>query len=194
MVNKSNFNIQVGLQTTTTRTHCECNHLTWFGARVIVPPNTISFTNISERIKDPRNYATILSVLCSLLVLYCLILVWARRRDIQDRAKVSRVLMYFQALGPVYMNLVTRVTLSLPPSYSRRSKVTFILQRLKGSLRKKVLNSFRLVWIAWEWGLHTKEGDPSRRNKFCRCKQFALATREKFRPYAWVLSKFSWKK
>jgi hypothetical protein len=55
---------------------------------LVVPPNSISFAKISERIKDPSNYVTILSVLCSVLVLYCLLLVWARRRDIKDDGKV----------------------------------------------------------------------------------------------------------
>ena len=56
---------------------------------MVVPPNSISFAKISERIKDLTNYVTILSVLSSVLVLYCLLLVWARRRDIDDEGKVS---------------------------------------------------------------------------------------------------------
>ena len=53
-----------------------------------MPPNSISFSKIAERIKDPRNYITIMSVLCSIFVLYCLVLVWARRHDIKDGKKV----------------------------------------------------------------------------------------------------------
>ena len=57
---------------------------------MVVPPNSISFAKISERIKDLRNYITILSVFCSVLVLYCVVLIWARRRDIEDKNKVWR--------------------------------------------------------------------------------------------------------
>ncbi len=56
---------------------------------MVVPPNSISFAKISERIKDLRNYITILSVFCSVLVLYCVVLIWARRRDIEDKNKVA---------------------------------------------------------------------------------------------------------
>lgn len=45
---------------------------------------------MSERIKDPSNYVTILTVMGSVLLLYCLVMVWARRRDIKDEGKVSR--------------------------------------------------------------------------------------------------------
>ena len=58
---------------------------------MVVPPNSISFTKVAERIKDPRNYITILSTLSSVLVLYCLVLVWARRRDIKDEREVGTV-------------------------------------------------------------------------------------------------------
>ena len=57
-----------------------------------MPPNSISFSKIAERIKDPRNYITIMSVLCSIFVLYCLVLVWARRHDIKDGKKVCCLL------------------------------------------------------------------------------------------------------
>ncbi|XP_028413115.1 uncharacterized protein LOC114535974 [Dendronephthya gigantea] len=78
---------KVGLRSTTTATHCECNHLTWFAGRVVVPPNSLSLVNIAERIEDPSNYITILCVFACVFIIYLLVLVWARRRDEKDEVR-----------------------------------------------------------------------------------------------------------
>ena len=70
------------------RIHCQCNHLTWFGSRVFVPPNKLHFDIIAAKIKDPANYAPVLAVLCTTCGVYLLIVVWARREDQRDTQKV----------------------------------------------------------------------------------------------------------
>lgn len=57
---------------------------------------------IIERIKDPSNYAPVLSVLCVTFGLYLLVIVWARREDRKDRNKVS---MRITTLHSIYRNL-----------------------------------------------------------------------------------------
>ncbi|XP_020607936.1 LOW QUALITY PROTEIN: polycystic kidney disease protein 1-like 2 [Orbicella faveolata] len=80
---------EVGPLTTLERVECRCNHLTWFGSRVFVPPNKLHLDIILKRIKDPSNYAPVLSVLCVTFGLYLMVIVWARREDRKDRNKTG---------------------------------------------------------------------------------------------------------
>ncbi|XP_064630096.1 polycystin-1-like [Lineus longissimus] len=70
---------------TATVTVCSCNHLTAFGASVLVPLNAIDFTDLI-RLDLATNPVAI--ALCSaILFVYILVLIWARRSDIRDEKK-----------------------------------------------------------------------------------------------------------
>lgn len=55
---------------------------------MFVAPNKLHMDIIAARIKDPSNYAPVLTVLCVTFGLYFLVLIWARREDRKDRNKV----------------------------------------------------------------------------------------------------------
>lgn len=78
---------QVGPLTEPARIHCLCNHLTAFGAGFAVPMNTINlnnsaFTNLDS---NPIVFATMVSMMC----LYLLLLIWARKKDKRDAILVK---------------------------------------------------------------------------------------------------------
>ncbi|KAK3095491.1 hypothetical protein FSP39_015311 [Pinctada imbricata] len=64
------------------RVHCLCDHLTAFGAGFAVPMNTINLDDsaFSKLDENPVIFATMVSVMCA----YVLMLIWARKRDLQD--------------------------------------------------------------------------------------------------------------
>jgi len=79
--------MQVGPLTEVTRIHCLCNHLTAFGAGFAVPMNTMNlddsaFLNLDS---NPIVFATMVSMMC----LYLLTCIWARKRDKKDAVLVS---------------------------------------------------------------------------------------------------------
>lgn len=49
-------------------------------------------------IKDPTNYAAVLSVLCTIWAIYGLMVIWARREDKKDELKVKFLLDIFSEL------------------------------------------------------------------------------------------------
>lgn len=95
---EANFNnffylLKVGPLTEPARIHCLCNHLTAFGAGFAVPMNTINlndsaFTNLDS---NPIVFATMVSMMC----LYLLLLIWARKKDKKD-ALLVRLIYYKQ--------------------------------------------------------------------------------------------------
>ena len=83
------FKFQVDPTSTTSEVNFESNFMGSFCAGIFVPPNTIDFgyviANFSELIKG--NWQ-VLATMCVLVVLYILLLVWARRADIADKLRV----------------------------------------------------------------------------------------------------------
>ena len=68
--------------------HCACNHLTSFAGGVLIMPNTFDFsTEFAKFSSFWKNPVAIAFVVC-LLVIYVLLVVWARRKDRQDVLKV----------------------------------------------------------------------------------------------------------
>ncbi|XP_077976290.1 polycystin family receptor for egg jelly-like isoform X1 [Styela clava] len=72
-------------------TECVCNKLSptsIFSAEFFVPPNTINFATVFAKIDIADNPA-VFSTVISLIILYILLLIWARRTDKKDRIKWS---------------------------------------------------------------------------------------------------------
>ena len=89
------FHQQVAETTTLDMVHCLCNHLTAFGGQKFVAANPIDFDIILiefDRLPETGNVAVIVAVNC-VFGLYLLLLIWARKADMQDALKVDIVLL-----------------------------------------------------------------------------------------------------
>ena len=91
----SHSNYQVSPLSNSNYTRCLCDHLTSFGAGFFVPPNTISFDTVFDDLggKLLDNNAVLITI-CVIFLLYLLVLVWARRKDKQDRIKVTALIFH----------------------------------------------------------------------------------------------------
>lgn len=91
-VNNNRLNVcfwQVGPLTTPLVTQCLCNHLTFFGSSFFVMPNVVDVSRTAELFATFTNNPVVVCFVGALFVLYLLVVVWARRKDIQDSAKVN---------------------------------------------------------------------------------------------------------
>lgn len=80
--------MQVGPQTTLSQTHCLCNHLTFFGSTFLVMPNAIDVRQTGELFATFEDNPVVVTTVGCLCVAYVLVIIWARRKDAQDQAKV----------------------------------------------------------------------------------------------------------
>lgn len=81
--------LQVGPQTTPSQTHCLCNHLTFFGSSFLVLPNTVDVSQTAELFATFEDNPVVVTTVGCLCVIYVLVVIWARRKDVQDQNKVS---------------------------------------------------------------------------------------------------------
>lgn len=79
---------KVGVETTHSVTQCLCNHLTFFGGSFFVTPNLVDPSRSAELFGTFAENPVVVCFVGALFVIYFLVLVWARRKDIQDVAKV----------------------------------------------------------------------------------------------------------
>ena len=85
------FHQQVAETTTLDTIHCLCNHLNAFGGQLFVAPTSIDFDKVFsdfDRLPESGNVDVIIGVSC-VFGLYLLLLVWARKADMQDALKVA---------------------------------------------------------------------------------------------------------
>ncbi|XP_029000907.1 polycystic kidney disease protein 1-like 2 isoform X2 [Betta splendens] len=80
---------RVGPLTTPLLTQCLCNHLTFFGSSFFVMPNVVDVTRTAELFATFANNPVVVCFVGAIFAAYLLVLVWARRKDIQDSAKVK---------------------------------------------------------------------------------------------------------
>ncbi|XP_054471700.1 polycystic kidney disease protein 1-like 2 [Anoplopoma fimbria] len=85
----STFGCRVGVQTTHLVTQCLCNHLTFFGGSFFVTPNLVDPSRTAELFGTFAENPVVVCFVGSLFVAYLLVVVWARRKDIQDTVKVK---------------------------------------------------------------------------------------------------------
>ena len=55
---------------------------------MVVPPNTIDFSNVWAKFKNLSENAAVFSTVVSLLGIYIILLIWARHMDKRDIVKV----------------------------------------------------------------------------------------------------------
>lgn len=70
------------------QTHCLCNHLTFFGSTFLVMPNAIDVCQTRELFATFEDNPVVVTTVGCLCVAYVLVVIWARRKDAQDQAKV----------------------------------------------------------------------------------------------------------
>ncbi|XP_054473206.1 polycystic kidney disease protein 1-like 2 [Anoplopoma fimbria] len=80
---------RVGPLTTHLVTHCLCNHLTFFGSSFFVMPNLVDVSRTAELFATFTNNPVVVCFVGAIFAAYLLVVVWARRKDIQDSAKVK---------------------------------------------------------------------------------------------------------
>ncbi|XP_061738629.1 polycystin-1-like protein 2 isoform X1 [Nerophis ophidion] len=85
----ASFFPQVGPLTTPLVTQCLCNHLTFFGSSFFVMPNLVDVSRTAELFATFANNPVVVCFVGAIFFAYLLVVVWARRKDIQDTAKVK---------------------------------------------------------------------------------------------------------
>ncbi|XP_054627000.1 polycystic kidney disease protein 1-like 2 [Dunckerocampus dactyliophorus] len=80
---------RVGPLTTPLVTQCLCNHLTFFGSSFFVMPNLVDVSRTAELFATFVNNPVVVCFVGAIFSAYLLVVVWARRKDIQDTAKVK---------------------------------------------------------------------------------------------------------
>uniref|UniRef100_H2LTS2 Polycystic kidney disease 1 like 2a n=1 Tax=Oryzias latipes TaxID=8090 RepID=H2LTS2_ORYLA len=80
---------RVGPLTTPLVTQCLCNHLTFFGSSFFVMPNLVDVSRTAELFATFANNPVVVCFVATIFAAYVLVVLWARRKDIQDSAKVK---------------------------------------------------------------------------------------------------------
>ncbi|XP_052512125.1 polycystic kidney disease protein 1-like 2 [Budorcas taxicolor] len=126
-----NSGCQVGPQTTLSQTHCLCNHLTFFGSTLLVMPNAVDVRQTAELFATFADNPVVVTTVSCLCVAYLLVLIWARRKDVQDQAKVKVTALEDNDPLAQYHYLVTIYT-GHRRGAATSSKVTVTLYGLDG--------------------------------------------------------------
>nr|KAF6411309.1 hypothetical protein HJG63_015372 [Rousettus aegyptiacus] len=126
-----NSGCQVGPQTTLSQTHCLCNHLTFFGSTFLVMPNAIDVRQTGELFATFEDNPVVVTTVGCLCVAYVLVIIWARRKDAQDQAKVKVTVLEDNDPFAHYHYLVTVYT-GHRRGAATSSKVTVTLYGLDG--------------------------------------------------------------
>ncbi|XP_077166400.1 polycystin-1-like protein 2 isoform X2 [Paroedura picta] len=87
--NWNGYGCHVGPKTIPSSTQCLCNHLTFFGSSFFVMPNTIDVSKTVELFATFVDNPVVVTTVSCIFLVYLLVLIWARRKDIQDDAKVK---------------------------------------------------------------------------------------------------------
>ncbi|XP_072487409.1 polycystin-1-like protein 2 [Notamacropus eugenii] len=122
---------QVGSQTTLYSTHCLCNHLTFFGSTFFVMPNIVDVSQTTELFGTFVDNPVVVTTVGCLCVVYVMVAFWARRKDIQDNAKVKITVLEDNDPFARYHYLVTVFT-GHRRGAATTSKVTVTLYGLEG--------------------------------------------------------------
>uniref|UniRef100_A0A8C5HGY6 Polycystic kidney disease 1 like 2a n=1 Tax=Gouania willdenowi TaxID=441366 RepID=A0A8C5HGY6_GOUWI len=85
----SNEGCRVGYNTSSSSVHCLCNHLTTFGGSFFVTPNLVDPSRSAELFATFADNPVVVCFVMALVILYFLVLVWARWKDVKDTSKVN---------------------------------------------------------------------------------------------------------
>ncbi|KAM9710551.1 polycystin-1-like protein 2 [Menidia menidia] len=85
----SDSGCRVGVKSTHLVTQCLCNHLTFFGSSFFVTPNLVDPSRTAELFANFAENPVVVCFVGALFVAFLLVVVWARRKDLQDKTKVK---------------------------------------------------------------------------------------------------------
>ncbi|XP_043937521.1 polycystic kidney disease protein 1-like 2 [Protopterus annectens] len=122
---------RVGPKTTASSTQCLCNHLTFFASSFFVMPNVIDVSKTVELFATFVNNPVVVTTVGSIFLLYILVVVWARRKDIQYSSKVKLTVLEDNDPFDQYRYVLTVVT-GHRRGAATTSKVTIILYGSEG--------------------------------------------------------------
>ncbi|XP_012602024.2 polycystin-1-like protein 2 [Microcebus murinus] len=126
-----NAGCQVGPRSSPSQAHCLCDHLTFFGSTFLVLPNAIDVRQAAELFATFEDNPVVVSTVGCLCVVYVLVVIWARRKDAQDQAKVKVTVLEDNDPFAQYHYLVTVYT-GHRRGAATSSKVTVTLYGLDG--------------------------------------------------------------
>ncbi|XP_028399329.1 LOW QUALITY PROTEIN: polycystic kidney disease protein 1-like 2 [Dendronephthya gigantea] len=87
---------------------CSCNHLTSFGSDLLVAPNPIDFDSVFSNFGSLSNNVAVLALISTILGLYIIGVIWARRADKKDLLLVGPTIL--QKPRADYHYLITTAT------------------------------------------------------------------------------------
>ncbi|XP_071973672.1 polycystin-1-like protein 2 isoform X2 [Engystomops pustulosus] len=106
----NNTGCHVGPKTTPHSIQCLCSHLTFFGSSFIVMPNAVDVSRTIELFATFVDNPVVVTTVACIALVYVLVLIWARRKDIQDNAKVKIISLEDNDPLAQYRYLVTVFT------------------------------------------------------------------------------------
>ncbi|XP_076879791.1 polycystin-1-like protein 2 isoform X2 [Brachyhypopomus gauderio] len=108
--NWSDYGCRVGPRTSASVTQCLCTHLTFFGSSFFVMPNVVDVSRTAELFATFVNNPVVVCFVGAVFLVYLTAVVWARRKDIQDSAKVKVTVLEDNDPLAEYRYLVTICT------------------------------------------------------------------------------------
>ncbi|KAM6380599.1 polycystin-1-like protein 3 [Pluvialis apricaria] len=129
--NWNSYGCHVGGKTNPKSTQCLCNHLTFFGSSFFVIPNAIDVTKTAQLFGTFVDNPVVVTTVGCIFLIYVLVVIWARRKDIQDDAKVKITVLEDNDPFAQYRYLVTVFT-GHRRGAATTSKVTLTLYGLEG--------------------------------------------------------------
>ncbi|OXB62704.1 hypothetical protein ASZ78_003064 [Callipepla squamata] len=129
--NWNSFGCQVGPKTNSRSTQCLCNHLTFFGSSFFVIPNAVDVSKTAQLFGTFVDNPVVVTTVGCIFLIYVLVVIWARRKDIQDDAKAKITVLEDNDPFAQYRYLVTVFT-GHRRGAATTSKVTLTLYGLEG--------------------------------------------------------------
>ncbi|NWY27439.1 PK1L2 protein, partial [Pheucticus melanocephalus] len=135
----NSYGCHVGPKTNPSSTQCLCNHLTFFGSSFFVIPNAIDVSKTAQLFGTFVDNPVVVTTVGCIFLIYVLVVIWARRKDIQDDAKVKITVLEDNDPFAQYRYLVTVFT-GHRRGAATTSKVTLTLYGLDGESEPHHLN------------------------------------------------------
>ncbi|XP_040537000.1 polycystic kidney disease protein 1-like 2 isoform X2 [Gallus gallus] len=129
--NWNSYGCQVGPKTNSRSTQCLCNHLTFFGSSFFVIPNAVDVSRTAQLFGTFVDNPVVVTTVGCIFLIYVLVVIWARRKDIQDDAKAKITVLEDNDPFAQYRYLVTVFT-GHRRGAATTSKVTLTLYGLEG--------------------------------------------------------------
>ncbi|XP_061863851.1 polycystin-1-like protein 2 [Colius striatus] len=129
--NWNGYGCHVGPKTNPRSIQCLCNHLTFFGSSFFVLPNAVDVSKTAQLFGTFVDNPVVVTTVGCIFLIYVLVVIWARRKDIQDDAKVKITVLEDNDPFAQYRYLVTVFT-GHRRGAATTSKVTLTLYGLEG--------------------------------------------------------------